>query len=108
MERLNSLDLQIDSEVSLMDGITAAEGWTIVKVEIETIGIRSEIPSPYLYTPTAAGSVTVIITITDGTRTAEFCSDSLDVRPLVYSAAKPKAAKIYPNFNTANVKNYKE
>ena len=36
MESLSSLDIQIDKEVNLMDGITTAEGWSIAKVEIET------------------------------------------------------------------------
>lgn len=38
MESLSSLDLQIDKEVSLLEGITTAEGWSIAKVEIETVG----------------------------------------------------------------------
>lgn len=38
MESLGSLDLQIDKEVSLLEGITTAEGWSIAKVEIETVG----------------------------------------------------------------------
>ena len=38
MESLKNLDLQIDKEVGLMDGITTAEGWSIAKVEVETVG----------------------------------------------------------------------
>ena len=38
MESLSSLDLQIDKEVSLLEGIITAEGWSIAKVEVETVG----------------------------------------------------------------------
>ena len=38
LESLKNLDLQVDKEVSLMDGITTAEGWSIAKVEVETVG----------------------------------------------------------------------
>lgn len=38
MENLKNLNLEIEREVSLMDGITTAEGWSIAKVEVETVG----------------------------------------------------------------------
>lgn len=38
MENLKNLDLQVDKEVGLMDGISTAEGWSIAKVEVETVG----------------------------------------------------------------------
>ena len=96
MESLSSLDLQIDKEVNLMDGITTADGWSIAKVEIETAdgtdgssgteGSRTEIPAPYNYTPTETGIIRIIITITGGTQTAEFSSDEITVKPLEYQA----------------------
>ena len=114
MESLKNLDLQIDKEVSLMDGITTAEGWSIAKVEIETVGstdgssgtegTRTEIPAPYKYTPAETGIIRIVITITDGSgRTAEFKSEDLTVKPLSYNAVIPaKAESMYQKFNTTN------
>lgn len=103
--------------MSLLDGITAAEGWTIAKVEVETVdgtdgssgseGSLIEIPAPYKYTPVAAGTIRIIITITDGTKTAEFSSDELTIKPLSYSSIAPAKAKIYPEFNNQNVEAHK-
>ena len=102
LENLGNLDLQIDKEVSLMDGITAAEGWTISKVEIETNGTRTEIPAPYNYTPVAAGTIRIIITITDGTKTAEFNSDELTVKPMSFTFDSPSAVDVreYTGWNS--------
>ena len=91
-----------------MDGITTAEGWSISKVEIETNGTRTEIPAPYKYTPVAAGTIRIIITITDGTDTAEFISNSLSIKPLTYSQIAPSKADIYPSFSNLGVQMYKE
>ena len=38
MANLKNLNLEVDREVNLMDGITTAEGWSIAKVEVETVG----------------------------------------------------------------------
>ena len=50
-----------------------------------------------------AGIIRIIITITDGTKTAEFSSDELTVKPLEYNAVTPaKAESMYQKFNTTN------
>ena len=112
LESLSSLDLQIDKEVSLLDGITAAEGWTIAKVEIETVdgtdassgteGSRTEIPAPYKYTPTETGTIRIIITISDGSKTAEFSSDELTVKPMAFTYDTPNAVDVrdYTGWNS--------
>ena len=51
MEALNSLNLQVDTEADLLNGISFAEGIELVKVEVEKDGQRYEITEPYLYTP---------------------------------------------------------
>ena len=51
MEALNSLNLQVDAEADLLNGISFAEGIELVKVEVENDGQRYEITEPYLYTP---------------------------------------------------------
>ena len=57
-------------------------------MEIETNGSRTEISDPEHYIPAAAGSIYVIITVTDGAKTAEFKSDALSVKPMQYAAVQ--------------------
>lgn len=107
IESLAGLDLQIDKEVNLISVLSFYEGWSLVKVEIEKDGVRTEVTEPEHFTPTIAGDIVVIITLTDGSKTAEFKSGILTVKPLAYTSALPQAATIFPDFNTANVQAYK-
>ena len=103
MESLDGLDLQIDKEVNLISGLSFYEGWSLAKVEIEKDGVRTEVTEPEHYTPAIAGNIVVIITLTDGSKTAEFKSGTLTVKPMSYTAIQPQKSEIYPDFNTANV-----
>lgn len=107
IESLAGLDLQIDKEVNLISGLSFYEGWSLAKVDIEKDGVRTEVTEPEHFTPTIAGDIVVIITLTDGSKTAEFKSGILTVKPLAYTSALPQAATIFPDFNTANVQAYK-
>lgn len=107
MESLAELDLQIDKEVNLIDSLSFYEGWSLAKVEIEKDGVRTEVTEPERYTSTIAGYIVIIITVTDGSKTAEFKSGMLTVKPLTYTSIQPQASEIFPDFNTANVQAYK-
>ena len=107
MESLDGLDLQIDKDVNLISGLSFCEGWSLAKVEIEKDGVRTEVTEPEHYTPAIAGNIVVIITLTDGSKTAEFKSGMLTVKPLTYSSVQPQKSEIFPDFNTANVQAYK-
>ena len=83
-------------------------------MEIETNGSRTEVSDPEHYIPAAAGSIYVIITVTDGAKTAEFKSDALTVKPMQYAAVQfekadaaiykkredQKSAIVYENSNS--------
>lgn len=107
MESLDGLDLQIDKEVNLISGLSFYEGWSLAKVEIEKDGVRTEVTEPEHYTPAIAGNIVVIITLTDGSKSAEFKSGVLTVKPMSYTAIQPQKSEIYPDFNTADVEAYK-
>ena len=107
MESLDGLDLQIDKEVNLIGSLSFYEGWSLAKVEIEKDGVRTEVTEPEHYTPAIAGNIVIIITLSDGTKTAEFKSGVLTVKPISYTSVLPQAATIFPDFNTANVQAYK-
>ncbi len=77
MESLDGLDLQIDKEVNLISGLSFYEGWSLAKVEVEKDGVRKEVTEPEHYTPAIADNIVVIITLTDGSKTAEFKSGML-------------------------------
>ena len=51
MEALNSLNLQVDTEADLLNGISFAEGIELVKVEVEKDGQRYEVSDPQHYIP---------------------------------------------------------
>ena len=107
IESLAGLDLQIDKEVNLISGLSFYEGWSLAKVEIEKDGVRTEVTEPEHYISSIAGDIVIIITLTDGSKTAEFKSGILTVKPLAYTSVLPQAATIFPDFNTANVQAYK-
>lgn len=107
IESLTGLDLQIDKEVNLISGLSFYEGWCLVKVEIEKDGVRTEVTEPEHYISSIAGDIVIIITLTDGSKTAEFRSETLTVKPLTYTSVQPQKSEIYPDFNTANVQAYK-
>ena len=51
MEALNSLNLQVDAEADLLNGISFAEGIELIKVEVEKDGLRYEVSDPQHYIP---------------------------------------------------------
>ena len=107
MESLDGLDLQMEKEVNLISGLSFYEGWSLAKVEIEKDGVRKEVTEPEHYTPSAAGTIVIIITVSDGSKTAEFRSGMLTVKPLTYTSVQSQKSEIFPDFNTANVQAYK-
>jgi hypothetical protein len=86
MENLQELQLQVDQEVNLLQGVTFAEGITLQKVEAVQNGVRSGIPNPGAYAPEFPGAVSIILTLSksDGS-TLEFSCD-LTVKALEYHA----------------------
>ena len=104
LENLQNLSLQVDKEVNLLQGLTIAEGLSLVKVEIEQDGTRSVIPDATKYIPEVPGSINIILTLgrSDGT-TIEVRVDGLTVKGLDYTAPKMKTADIiqerYPWYN---------
>ena len=79
--------LQVDQEVSLLEGLTFAEGLTLQKVEIEMGGVRTEVPDPNAFTPDYPGTVNIILTFAkpDGSP-LEARTDTLTVKALSYQA----------------------
>ena len=87
LENLQGKTLQIDQEVNLMEGLTFAEGLTLVKVEVEENGVRTEIANPNAYIPQVSGQVNIIFTLarTDGS-TIEVKVDGITVMGITYNA----------------------
>ena len=89
LENLQNKQLQVDTPVNLLEGLTFAEGLTLQKVEIEQDGTRTEITDPKTYTPGLPGTINIILTLSkaDGS-TVEVKVEHLTVNPLNYSEAK--------------------
>ena len=87
LENLQNLSLQVDKEVNLLQGLSIAEGLSLVKVEIELDGVRSEIPDATKYTPDVPGSINIIFTLArnDGS-TIEVKVDGISVMGITYNA----------------------
>lgn len=87
LENLQNLSLQVDKEVNLLQGLSMAEGLSLVKVEIEQDGVRSEIADATKYTPEVPGSIIIILTLsrTDGS-TIEVKVDNLTVKGIQYQS----------------------
>ena len=85
LENLQNIQLQVDQEVNLLEGLTIAEGLTLQKVEIETGGVTVELAAPYTYTPDYPDPINLILTITksDGNAIKERV-EALIVMPLEY------------------------
>ena len=87
LENLQGKTLQVDQEVNLLKGITFAEGLTLVIVEVEENGVRTEIANPDAYIPQVSGQVNIIFTLarTDGS-TIEVKVDGITVMGITYHA----------------------
>ena len=96
LENIQNKQLQVDQEVNLLEGLTIAEGLTLVKVEAEQDGIRTEVVNPNAFVPDYPGSVDIILTLTkpDG-RTLEVRVDAILVKPVDYLAPKLEITDIF-------------
>ena len=96
LENLQNIQLQVDQEANLLEGLTFAEGLTLQKVEIETGDVTSELAAPYTFTPVYPDPINVVLTIAkpDGNAIKERV-DALNVKPLDYSVIVLKAADIF-------------
>ncbi len=94
LENLQNLSLQVDKEVNLLQGLSIAEGLSLVKVEIEQDGVRSEIPNPKAYIPELPGTVSIILTLakTDGS-TIEVRVDNLTIKGIEYQSVSISSIK---------------
>ena len=86
MENLAGLQLQVDQEADLMNGLTIAEGLTLQRVEAVMDNVRTEIPDPQVFVPEFPGTVSIILTLArpDG-GTIEIKVDNLTVNALAYN-----------------------
>ena len=87
LENLARLQLQVDQEADLMNGLTIAEGLTLQKVEVVQDNSRTQIENPKAYTPEYPGSIDIILTLArlDGS-TIEVKGNDLTVKGLDYHA----------------------
>ena len=95
-----TLSLQVDKEINLLQGLTIAEGLIMQKVEIVQDGVRTVIDDPKAYTPEYPGSIDFVLTLArpDGT-TIDISIENLLIDPLEYDAIIPQAALINKNWD---------
>ena len=82
LESLSALSLQVDVETNLLQGITAAEGVRLEKVEIEISGERTIITDPAHFAPEYPATCRIILTARILEREEEFSSPELTIAPL--------------------------
>ena len=63
LENLSQLQLKVDEEINLLQGLTIAEGLTLQKVEIVQDGVHTVIDNPNAFTPEYPGSINLILTV---------------------------------------------
>ena len=95
LESLQQLSLQVDQETDLLAGLTVADGLTLTKVEIEQDGTRTEIPTPYRYTPEFPGTAALFLSLTKPSGGAvEVRSEVLTIKPLEYMVVVLETADV--------------
>ena len=85
LENLSQLQLKVDEEINLLQGLTIAEGLTLQKVEIVQDEVRTVIDNPNAFTPEYPGSIDIVLTLArpDGS-TLETTVNNLTIKPLDY------------------------
>lgn len=85
LENLQNLSLQVDQTVNLLEGITLAEGLSLLKVEMEQDGKRTEITNPKSFISEYPITINIILTLKrPDSSTIEVRVDNLVVKPLTY------------------------
>jgi len=82
LESLSELNLQVDKETNLIQGVTLADGVSLEKVEIEISGVRTAIEDPSCFTPEYPATCRFILTAKILEREEEFSSPELTIAPL--------------------------
>ena len=86
LENLARLQLQVDQEANLLEGLIIADGLTLQKVEMVQGDVRAVIDNPNSVTFEYPCSIDVILTVAkaDGSEIEVFVND-LTVKPLPYN-----------------------
>lgn len=99
MEKLNSLSLQVDKEVNLLEDITFLEGFSLVSLLVEKDGQRSRVDNPEHFTPQYPGQCTFILSISGNGKTTEVSTDMLTIKPLDNTAVMPSECNLKENWD---------
>ena len=86
LENLTLLQLQVDQEADLLNGLTIAEGLTLKMVETVQDNARTPVDNPNAYTPEYPGSIDIILTLArpDGS-TINVSSNNLTIKPMAFN-----------------------
>lgn len=94
LNNLGQLPLQVDQETDLLQGLTLAKGFELVKTEMEFEGQRTEIADATHFTPQYPGPCTFLFTVNRNGNEGEVKAGNLTIKPLEYQEI---------NLNTANM-----
>lgn len=84
-----TLTLQVDEEVDLMQHFIFSDVVTLIKTEVEMDGKRIEVPDPAHFTPEAPGSAVIVFTVqAKSGATVEVKFDLPTIQPMQYQAAQ--------------------
>ena len=93
LNNLGQLPLQVDQEVDLLQGLTLAKGFELVKTEIEFEGQRTKIDDATHFTPQYPGPCTLFFTVKRNSTEGEVKAENLTIKPLNYRAIEVKNIK---------------
>ena len=103
LESLSAMNLRVDEEVDLLQGLSFPEGVSLSRVEIESAEQRLEVPDPAHFRPRYPGKVSIILTVSSWLGEKEIRVDGLTVSALPYTEPAFGAADVigghYPWYN---------
>ena len=87
LESISQLNLEVDQEVNLLEGITFENGTSFVKMQIEKDGQTTDIPDPQHFVPDTPGTCNIILVVKDFEgKTVEFKVENLTIKAVEYQA----------------------
>ena len=78
--------LQVDQETDLLQGLTFAKGFELVKTEIEFDGQRTEIADASHFTPQYPGLCSLFFIVKRNGKESEVKAENLTIKPIDYKA----------------------
>lgn len=103
LENLKNLNMKVDQEVNLLQGVTFLNGAELENVIMELEWEEIKIDDPYHYTPEYPWVWRIILRVNKDNKSTEYTEDNITIKPLEYKEPLIEKADMigekYPRFN---------